>query len=79
MTLEEMKNVDITKIDPSTLVDIRDVHIPNELTGDERIKEFIKQIKNPYCYRIGDVVIKNAYADDGPELEECFRQIIMTM
>ena len=34
-----------------TLVDIRDVSVNKELSRDERIAEFVQQIKNPYHFK----------------------------
>jgi hypothetical protein len=45
-------------IDKSTLVDIRDININQNLLEEERIMEFIKLIKNPYLYKYGDKVIR---------------------
>ena len=70
MTLEEMKAVDIRTVDPDTLVDIRDVHIDRTLPKDERIKSFIRQIKNPYVYKCGDLVVKVSFANEGETLDE---------
>lgn len=51
ITLEhlELKNVDVTKIDINTLVDIREVKVNQKLPQPERVADYIKQIKNPYC------------------------------
>ncbi len=35
-----------------TLVDIRDVSVNKELSRDERIAEFVQQIKNPYHFKV---------------------------
>lgn len=49
--LEQMKSVDIRTVDPKTLQDIRDVCINTDLPKRERMLDFIRQIRNPYCYR----------------------------
>ena len=33
------------------LADIRDVSVDQSLSKEERIAEFLRQIKNPYCFR----------------------------
>ncbi|MCD8107317.1 MAG: hypothetical protein LUE20_05075 [Oscillospiraceae bacterium] len=48
--LEEMKSVDIRTVERSTLVDINTVEINTSLPPTERIVDYIRQIKNPYCY-----------------------------
>ncbi|MCR5763342.1 MAG: hypothetical protein K6G00_08170 [Treponema sp.] len=39
----------------------------------------MKQIKNPYCFRVGKVVVKNVYSDDGISLQERFEQFARTL
>ena len=70
MTLEEMKNVDIRTVNRDDLVDIRDVVIDPELPKKERIKSFVRQIKNPYCFKVGNVVVKTSFADTDVTLDE---------
>ncbi len=68
--LEQMKAVDIRKVDPETLRDIRDVHINTALPKRERMLDFIQQIGNPYCYRHGKYVVKVSFADSDVTLEQ---------
>lgn len=77
--IEALKNVDLKTVDPESLVDIRDVHIDESLPKKERMKEFVRQIRNPYCYRIGDMVVKNVYSTDGISLRERFEQYVRSL
>ena len=43
--------------DCNALVDIRDISVNKDLPKEERIADFVKQIKNPYRFRCGDFVI----------------------
>jgi len=45
------------------LVDIRDIHIDSTLPVEEKLKSYIEQIKNPYRYRVGDIVVNIRFAD----------------
>ncbi len=56
--LEEMRNVDIRTVDPDTLVDIKDVVIDKDLPPTERVRDFIRQVKNPYCYKSHGMIVK---------------------
>lgn len=70
MTVEEMKNVDVRTVSRDDLVDIRDVHIDRSLSKEERIRSFVQQIRNPYCFKCGNVVVKTSFADTDVTLEE---------
>ncbi|WP_243128215.1 DUF6870 family protein [Clostridium niameyense] len=65
-----MKNVDIRTVDPSTLVDIKTVNVNTNLPIEERKKDFIKQVKNPYCFKCGDIVVKVSFSNTTATLEE---------
>lgn len=74
--LEEMKNVDIRKVDKGVLKDIRQIEVSQSLPLAERVKEFVEQIGNPYCFRVGSVAVKVAFTKDGGSFEERFRKML---
>ena len=64
------QKADIRTVDRERLVDIRNVKIDLGLSKQDRIKSFVNQIGNPYCYRDGDVVVGISYADTDVSLED---------
>ena len=79
MIIEEMKAVDIRTVDPESLVDVSGILISDDMTKEERVAEFVKQVKNPYCFRVGDMVVKNVYSFDGISLKDRFEQFARTL
>ncbi len=77
-TLDTMRSVDIRTVDPETLRDIRDVKVNTELSKQDRLMDFIRQIGNPYCYRHGEYVVKVSYTDTEVSLEERMLAYIRT-
>ena len=59
------------------LADIRDISVDQTLSKEERIAEFLRQIKNPYCFRCGKFTVRARYADNGVSLEDCLKQILI--
>ncbi len=57
-------------IDRDSLVDIQRVSIDATLPKEERMRDFIRQVKNPYLYRHGKYVVKIAFADTDITLEQ---------
>lgn len=76
MTLEEMKAVDVRTVDREELVDIRDIQIDSTRPKEERLKDFVRQIKNPYVFRCGKVVVKSVFADTDLTLEDCMEHYL---
>ncbi len=70
-----MKNIDLTQgtkavIDRAVLRDIKDVKIDTSVPCKERIKSFIEQIGNPYCYLDNGIVVEIGYADTSVSLHD---------
>ena len=75
--LEKMKNVDIKTVKKEDLVDINTVKINTDLPVKERVEDYIRQIKNPYCYLDHGVVVKLSFTGT-KNLEECLRSIVFS-
>ena len=73
--LKEMQSVDIQSVNPKDLVDIDSVTIQKDLPPRERIVDYIRQIKNPYCYLSHGVVVKISFSGK-KTLEECLESCI---
>lgn len=63
----------------SELVDIRDVVIDKSMTLEERVKSYVEQIKDPYCFKVGDVVVRVSYAGKDKSLTDSFTSMIASM
>jgi len=70
--LERMKAVDPRTVDKSTLVQRKDVKIRSKGSKQERIRDYMEQIKNPYCYLEGKTVVKISFAETDRTIEDCF-------
>lgn len=77
--LKKMKEVNLEEIDKNELVDIRDVEIDLNQTKEEKVRSFLKQIKNPYCYKCGKVSVKISFSDNGKSLEELLSDYILSL
>ena len=71
MTLEEMRAVDVRTVDQSTLVQRSSVKIDPKKSKREKIKDYISQIGNPYCYLDGKTVVKISFANTDRTIEDC--------
>ncbi len=77
--LRKMKDTDIRTVDKNQLVDLNSVVIDESKPVEERILSFIQQIRNPYCFRVGDVVVKLVYKEDGPTFQQNLEDMLMSL
>ncbi len=75
--LESMKKVDLQSVDRNNLVDLQEISIDQSLPIEQRVKDFVAKVKNPYCFKVGDVVVKVAFNHDGNSFEEQFEKMLL--
>lgn len=68
----------ITGTEPvqTDLVDIRDVSVNKELPKEERVADFVRQIKDPYHFKCGKFTVQASFVEDGGTIEECIKGLI---
>ncbi len=57
-------------VDPQTLVDRKTVHVNEKLPREQRVRQYARDIKNPYCYLDDGVVVKVSFSDVKDTLED---------
>ena len=72
----DLKNLDIRTIRPDTLEHIENVKINTDLPVEERMMEFVRQIKNPYFLRCGKLIVQVAYSDTDKTINDCLKEFI---
>lgn len=76
---EELCQVDVRTVDPATLVDVNELSIDTTLPKEERLVEFVRQIGNPYCFKVGKVAVSVGFVKDGPTFETCMEHYLQTL
>ena len=70
--IDELRNVDIGGVDKNTLADISRVKFDISLPQDKRMARVLRTVKNPYCFRYEDTIVKIEFADNAPALQDTF-------
>lgn len=73
--LENMRAIDPLTANPDELIDVRSVEINTELPKEERILDYITQIKNPYLCKCGNLVIQCEFAETDITLNDRLKQL----
>ncbi len=58
--------------DIADLVDIDSVQVDIDLPIEERIKQYVAQVKNPYRFRAGGLIVNIEHLNNGLTLESAF-------
>ena len=75
--LNDLKHINIEQYEPDQLVDLRSVSIDKSLPVPERMSTFVKQIKNPYLFKVDDITVKVEFSS-GKSLEDSLLSFLLT-
>ena len=62
---ERLKSVDIRTVNRDELIDITRISEDETDCGDKemQMKTFLRKVKNPYCFMVGDVIVKSSFTE----------------
>ena len=76
MSVEAMKSVNPKTVDRSKLIQRSSVRLDPSAPREERLRDFIQQIKNPYCYLDGKTVVKISFSKTDTTMEDCLEHYL---
>lgn len=80
MTLEEMKRIHVTEIDPDTVVESATIVINPDLPKDERMIDVARQMNgNPYFFKYNGIIVKISHAETPITLEQRLEDYLRTV
>lgn len=73
---EQLKAVDVRTVRREDLVDITGLAESENLSPDKeaRMRDFFKRVKNPYCFMVGDVIVKSSFME-GVSLQQRLQEL----
>ncbi|MFI3214200.1 MAG: hypothetical protein R3Y24_12775 [Eubacteriales bacterium] len=71
MNLQELKDIDVREVNRDELVERSTIKFKANVSREERIQDYIRQIKNPYCYLDGGNVVKISFGNTDATMEDC--------
>lgn len=77
-SLRALAEVDIRTVSKESLVDIKDVKIDGNLSREERIADYIRQVRNPYCVQCNGIIVKMNFSQSGGTLEDMLTSILLS-
>lgn len=70
LNISALASVDIQKINKDDLVDVSGLALDPRVPQELRAGYILKTIRNPYCFRVGDLGVKLEFLDSAPSLQD---------
>lgn len=71
--LADMRQQNIKEVNADDLVDIRTVFVDTSLLPEQRMMNYLEQVKNPYFFRCGDAVVSVRFSADRTALDDLLK------
>lgn len=75
--VDDFMNVNIEKVDVGKLADISTLELDNSLPKEKRLTYVLEKLKNPLCFRYGDMGIKLEFDDNAPPMGEVLTNFLI--
>ncbi len=71
-----MKKISIKECDKEQLTDLSSIEIDREKSKQERMLDYLRQVKNPYYFRVGDVAVRLVFDEGGRSFQQCMEELV---
>lgn len=80
MTAEDHRKfleMDFSDTTLEELTDIGKIRIDRKKSVEERKRQYLNQVKNPYLVKAGDTMVKIRFANNGVSFEDAFENLLL--
>jgi len=80
MTAEEHRKFleqDFDNVKPEEVTDITKIRIDRERTVEEKKKQYLRKVGNPYLVKVGNTMVKIRFANNGVTFEDAFESLLL--
>lgn len=79
LDLERLCEVEIENLELSTLINVEQVVIDQNLPVMERMMEYLEKVKNPYCFLCGEIPVKICFMENEIELAKRLKEYFLSV
>ena len=80
MTAEDHRKfleMDFSDAKLEELADIGKIRIDRKKSVEERKRQYLNQVKNPYLVKVGDTMVKIRFANNGVSFKDAFENLLL--
>ena len=74
--LDRCKNIKLEDINPDDVDEISDIKIDRRKPSNERILDFLMQVKNPYVFKVNGKLVRMSFSENGSTADECLTRVL---
>lgn len=77
--LERYKKMNLEDINPDDVDEMTSIKIDRRKSSNERILDFLTQVKNPYVFKVNGKLVRMSFSEKGPTADDCLTQCLKNL
>jgi hypothetical protein len=77
LTVEQLNSLKDERPSFDERVDIKSIQLDMDVPAAERAEQYLRQVKNPYHFRVGDIAVNVEFTEGGKSLRDCIKSYLM--
>lgn len=74
--LEKCRNIKLEDINPDDVDEISSIKIDRRKSSNDRILDFLTQVKNPYVFKVNGKLVRMSFSENGPTADDCLTRVL---
>lgn len=71
--------MDFDDVRPEDMPDLKKMRIDRSLPQDRRKSQYLKKVGNPYLVKVGNMLVKVRFANNGVTMEQAFENLLLNV
>lgn len=61
---------------PDDVDELSSIKIDRKKSSNERILDFLTQVKNPYVFKVNGKLVRMVFSENGPTADDCLTRVL---
>lgn len=77
--INRCNNMKLEDINPDEVDEISSIKIDRRKSSNERILDFLTQVKNPYAFKVNEKLVRMSFSENGPTADDCLTRVLKNL
>ena len=77
--INRCNNMKLEDINPDEVDEISSIKIERRKSSNERILDFLTQVKNPYAFKVNEKLVRMSFSENGPTADDCLTRVLKNL
>ena len=77
--LDKCRNLNLNEIDINEVDEITNIKIDRRKSSNERILDFLNEVKNPYIFKVNGKLVRIRFSDTEKTADDCLTSVLQNL